>query len=153
EVNNRIIEALVAASQRFTHLRTLFLGDITSEESEISWISHSDVSPLFNAYPKLKYFGVRGVGGLRLGHIQHDHLRKLVIESGGLPRGIVEEILNSNLPALEHLELWLGTSDYGGDTTVEDFAPLFNGSLFPQLRYLGLRDSEIVNDLAQSIAQ
>ena len=48
--------------------------------------------------------------------------------------------------------MWLGTGGYGADTTPEDFAPLLAGTKFPKLKYLGLRDSEIADDLAAVLA-
>ena len=57
----------------------------------------------------------------------------------------------SELPALESLELWLGTPGYGGDVTVEDLQPLLSGDLFPALKHLGLRDSEIVDQIADAL--
>jgi len=53
-----------------------------------------------------------------------------------------------DFPALEHLELQLGEANYGFDGSVEDLQPLLEGSLFPKLRYLGLTNSEIANDIA-----
>ena len=49
-----LVEALVGARDKLTRLRGVFLGDIISEENEISWIKQSDVSPLLRAYPKLE---------------------------------------------------------------------------------------------------
>ena len=148
-----VVEALVAARDRLSNLRAIFLGDIISEESEISWIQQSDVSPLFDAYPALEHFCVRGGEGLSLGSPRHAHLKSLTIQSGGLPANVVREVIAARLPELEHLELWLGTEDYGGDTTVEDLAPLLSGELFPRLRYLGLRDSDIADQIATAVAQ
>src|SRR5258708_5154207 len=147
-----VVEALAAAREKLSRLKVLFIGDIISEENEISWIEQTDVSPLFNAYPNLEYFGVRGSNNLRLGSIQHEHLRTLVVEAGGLPREVVHDIQRSDLPALEHLEIWLGTPDYRGDTTIEDFAPLLRKQLFPRLRYLGLRNSAIADEIAPVFA-
>jgi hypothetical protein len=62
-------------------------------------------------------------------------------------------VARAELPTLEHLELWLGTSSYGGNAEVEDLAPIFDGSRFPRLRYLGLRDSEIADEIATAVAQ
>lgn len=143
-----LVEALAGAHLSLPHLTTLFVADMTSEESEISWIPQTDLSPLFLAYPNLRHFGARGSQGLRLGYMNLPHLETLVIETGGLPDNIVHEIFSSALPNLTHLELWLGTERYGGQCTAEDFAPLLSGQLFPKLRYLGLRDSEIVDELA-----
>ena len=79
-------------------------------------------------------------------------LRELVVQAGGLPRGVVHEVGSADLPALEHLELWLGTPEYEGDATVEDLAPLLGGERFPRLRYLGLRNSMITDDIAAVVA-
>jgi hypothetical protein len=68
-----------------------------------------------------------------------------------LPKSVLEEVLNSDLPQLHHLELYLGTEDYGADTTVDDFKELLAGKKFPKLRYLGLRNSEIADQLAEAL--
>ncbi len=148
-----IIEWLCSAHEKLPNLTAIFFGDITPEESEISWIEQADISPLFIAYPALEHFRVRGGTNLRLGHLRHEHLKSLTIETGGLDRTVVQDILASHLPHLEHLELWLGARDYGANTEVVDFEPLFNESLFPKLRYLGLRDSEIANELAIALVR
>src|SRR5688500_13658499 len=78
-----VMEALVNHHQRLPNLRAVFIGDVTYEECEISWIQQSDLSPLFMAYPRLQHFGVRGAEQLNLGRIQHEHLRSFLLESGG----------------------------------------------------------------------
>jgi hypothetical protein len=148
-----IVEALVVARNRLPNLRALFVGDIISEECEISWIRQTDISPLFDAYPKLEYFGVRGAEGLQIGALHHQNLKSLIIQSGGLGAAITRAAIGADLPLLEHLELWLGTPDYGGDTTLADLEPLLAGTRFPKLRYLGLRDSAIADQIAVAIAQ
>jgi len=132
--------------------RAIFLGDITMEECEVSWISQSDLGPLLKAYPRLEHLGVRGGEKLKFQVLGHERLKTLVVQGGGLARKVVHQILQADLPALEHLELWLGASGYGADTTVEDVAPLLSGERFPKLKYLGLRDSEITDDLAAVLA-
>lgn len=148
-----IVEALVAAHDRLPNLTAIFLGDIVLEESEISWINQSDVSPLFRAYPALEHFRVRGSDGLVLGRLHHTRLKSLIIESGGLPVEVVRDVAAAELPALEHLELWLGTENYGADAQIDDIAPLLFEDRFPSLRYLGLRDSEIADEIAFTIAR
>lgn len=147
-----VVEALVAARDRLPNLRAIFFGDVISEECEISWIRQSDVSPLFAAYSQLDHFCVRGADGLSLGALKHDRLRSLIIQSGGLGANVVREVVAADLPELEHLELWLGTGEYGGDTTIADLAPILDGKLFPKLKYLGLRNSEIVDEIARAVA-
>jgi len=147
-----VVEALVAARDRLPNLRAIFLGDVISEECEISWIRQSDVSPLFAAYPQLEHFCVRGAEGLSLGSLKHDRLKSLTIQSGGLGANVVREVAAAELPELEHLELWLGEDNYGGNATVADLAPILDGALFPKLNYLGLCDSEFADEIARAVA-
>jgi hypothetical protein len=151
----QMIDAIATAHNQLPNLTALFLGDIVVEESEISWIEQANVSPILQAYPALETFRIRGSNGLTFGEqrLSHMHLKELAIETGGLNPAIIHEVLQADLPALEHLELWLGTPNYGGDATLDDLAPLLSPSsqLFPRLRYLGLRDSEFANDLAAAL--
>ncbi len=153
DTTGAVIEVLVAASNRLPNLRAIFLGDIISEECEISWIQQGDVSPLFAAYPNLEHFRVRGGNGLSLGRPRHAHHAALVIESGGLPASVVREVAAADLPALMHLELWLGDEGYGRTASIDDLGPIFTGDRFPQLSYLGLRDSDQADDIAIAVAQ
>jgi hypothetical protein len=148
-----VIEALVASADRLASLRGLFLGDITYEENEISWIYQTDLSALWDAFPRLEVFGVRGSNGLSLGKLRHNHLKHLTVECGGLPKSVLAEIAAASLPALEHLELYLGTENYGWDGTIEDVKPLLAAYRFPSLKYLGLRDAEIADDVAEAVVQ
>jgi hypothetical protein len=158
DYGNKLVTILIEHCESIQHLTALFLGDMTFEESEISWISLGNVSPIFKTCPQLEHFGIRGCAssyssGLHFGILQHEHLKTLIVETGSMDRSVVHDILRSHLPALEHLELWTGSENYEANCTVEDFAPLFTENLFPNLRYLGLRDSEIANDLAIAISQ
>lgn len=147
-----VVEALVAARDRLPALRAIFFGDIISEECEISWIQNTDLAPLLTAYPELEHLTARGGNGLAFGAIRHAHLRALVIQSGGLDARVVREVAGADLPALEHLELWLGTENYGANSTVADLAALLDGTRFPHLRYLGLRNSDISDEIAVALA-
>ncbi len=152
ETSESVVEALVSARERLPRLRAIFIGDITSEENEISWIQQSDLSPLFNAFPDLEFLGARGGTNLFLGSPHHFKLKKLVVESGGLDGRLVRALAAADLPSLEHLELYLGTDNYGGTTTLDDLAPLLRGDIFPSLKYLGLRDSDRADELAVALA-
>lgn len=144
-----VVETLVAARSRLPNLKGVFVGDMHSEECEISWIIQTDMSPLFAAYPELEYFGVRGGDNLSLGKLRHAHLKSLVVEAGGLPRNVVREVCSAELPELEHLEVWLGTPDYGGDTEIEDLDAILSGKLFPKLKYFGLKNTVLADVLAE----
>jgi hypothetical protein len=152
ESAQQIVAALTSARDQLPRLKTLFFGDIIREESEISWIKQCDVGPLLVAYPQLEHFAVRGGDELAFGVSRHDHLRTLIVQTGGLTGTVVRAIAAADLPALRHLELWLGTDEYEGDATLEDLAPILSGERFPALDYLGLRDSEMADEVAASVA-
>jgi hypothetical protein len=151
--SEEVVQLLVSAQAKLPNLRGIFIGDIVTEENEVSWIVQSDVSPLLVAFPKLEHLRLRGTSELSLGgRLAHDDLKSLTIETGGLPPRLFEEVLASQVPALESLELWLGTTGYGGDVTLDGLKPLLSGNLFPALKHLGLRDSEIVDGIAAALA-
>ncbi|KQX50850.1 MULTISPECIES: STM4015 family protein [unclassified Streptomyces] len=147
-----IVTALMAANNRLTGLEAVFLGDMEAEDCEISWIVQSDVTPLLAAYPALRELAVRGGTSLVFPSVRHTGLESLTVESGGLGADVVRGIVGSDLPALKRLELWLGTDEYGGDSTVEDLAPLLSGSSFPALRSLGLCNSVIQDAVVGAVA-
>ena len=146
------IERLAAAADRLTGLRALFVGEMTYEEQEISWIQQGDITPLLQAYPALEVLRIRGAEGLAITPVRHESLVELAFESGGLPADVVTAVGECDLPALRHLELWLGTDNYGGDATAEDLATILTGARLPSLTYLGLRDSEIADQVAAALA-
>jgi hypothetical protein len=147
-----VVETLVANRKRMPDLKALFLGDITYEECEMSWIGHGDVAALLPALPRLEEFRIRGASTLSFGKLSHSQLRSFALESGGLPEPLLQEVLTARLPQLEHLELWLGTVGYGGIETVEPLAPLLSGKRFKQLKYLGLRNCAIADAVAKAVA-
>lgn len=146
------IDALVAAADRLTGLTALFLGELTSEECEVSWIQQNDVAPLLTAYPRLEVLRVRGSDGLALSPVRHESLRELAFETGGLPATVVRAVAECAFPALRRLELWLGTNQYGGDANLDDLAPILAGTGWPELEYLGLRNAEIADEVARALA-
>jgi hypothetical protein len=146
--SEEIISALVEAAPKLPGLKALFFGEMTYEECEISWINQSDVSPLLQAFLGLQTLRIRGGSGLSFSRVQHGALRDLAIETGGLARSVVRELFLCDLPALEHLELLFGEENYGFDGSVEDLQPVLSGQLYPRLKYLGLMNSTIANDIA-----
>ncbi len=149
---SEIVESLVAARDRMPKLRSLFVGDITYEECEISWIQYGDISALLPAFPSLEEFRIRGATNLSFGTLGHPRLKSFAIESGGLPTELLDEVWAADLPNLEHLELWLGDGNYGGIGNNLPLEPLFDGTRFPKLKYLGLRNSDIADLVAAGIA-
>lgn len=152
EPEHDLVGLFTEAADRLPALRHLFVGDIVFEEYELSWIERCDLGPVLEIFPRLETLEVRGSENLRLGPVAAPALRRLRLESGGLPAQVVRDVCACDLPNLEHLDLWLGVEDYGGDTTVADLAPILSGERFPALRHLGLEDSELADQIAEALA-
>ena len=149
---------LVRHAADLPNLRAIFLGEVVGTDAEVSWLNHVDLMPILESYPLLERFQVRGgeddwnpdLHAVR--PFKHEALRTLVFESGGLPPATVRAVGESEIPELERLEFYLGDEAYGGGTTVEDLAWLFDGAGFPKLRHLGLRDAPNADEIAAALA-
>ncbi len=146
------IELLVAKAARLTGLRGLFVGEMSSEQCEISWINQGDYTPLLEAFPALEHLWIRGSEELELNPLRHPGLRELVLQTGGLPATVIRSVGACDLPNLTHLELWLGVQNYGGDARADDLAPILSGRSLPALTRLGLRNAEIADEVATAVA-
>ena len=147
-----IVAQLTSASAQLPNLRAIFLGDIVPEECEISWIEQGDITPLLAAFPRLETLVVRGGNGLRFSDLSHAHLRKLVVQSGGLAPETIADLTASSLPSLEHLELWLGDENYGFSSTIDELRPLWSPSRFEALQTLALRNCALADEIAEELA-
>ncbi|OOC52537.1 MULTISPECIES: STM4015 family protein [Nocardiopsis] len=154
---HEITHLLAEHADALPNLRSVFLGDIDGSECELSWIEQSDLAPLLAAFPRLEELTVRGADGIMGGELglhvpSHDSLRSLTVETGGLPGRVVREVASSGLPALEHLELWLGMMEYGCDAWPSDLEPVLSGEAFPRLTCLGVCNAETVDGWVMALA-
>ncbi|MEO1376882.1 MAG: HEAT repeat domain-containing protein [Cyanobacteria bacterium J06635_10] len=157
-----IEDAVLKALEKFTNVKAIFIGDIEDCECMISSINLPNVSPILQALPQLEVLKIRGGSRDRFDEycsgengvfnppLKHDNLKALTIESGGLSRAIITQFCQLELPALEYLELWMGSNRYGGDSSIEDVMPIISGK-FPRIKYLGLRNSEYADEIAFSL--
>jgi hypothetical protein len=120
-----VAEVLADSAGRLPALRSLFVGDICPEGSDVAYISHGDLTPM---------------------------LHRLVYQSGGLPAETIRAVGECDLPALQHLEFYFGSPRYGGNATPADVDWLLGGRHFPNLTHLGLRDSELQDEIAAAVA-
>lgn len=148
---NQVVTALLDNRSRLASLKALYLGDITYTENEMSWIVQTNLSPLLEGFPQLELLRTRGSEDLAFTPLSHNSLRALILETGGMDRSVVHSICQCQFPHLEYLELWLGTDYYQGNVRVEDLEPILSGKQFPKLRYLGLRNSDIADELAAAL--
>lgn len=148
---SRMLDTLIQHKEQLSVLKSLFIGNIEQEESEISWIEMICLSPIISALA-LENFRARGNGHFLASPIYNTKLKKLSLETGGLSAKTIKHIVDSNLPNLEHLELWIGDSEWYGDAKFSAIKPLLNSDRFPKLRYLGLKNCNYADELAIALA-
>lgn len=146
------LDGLIERRAELPALQALFIGDMTYEDCEISWIIQIGYNPLLAAFPQLRSLRIRGSSQLKLEAFEHARLEELAIECGGLPSDIANAIAKSKLPALRRLELWLGDDGYGFDGDVDTYAKLLDAIDASRLDYLGLRNSQLSDALAAHLA-
>lgn len=140
---DNMLDELLAKKEHFKHVKSLFVGDMESEECEISWIWQSEkYGEVLKALPKLEKLTVQGGNGLGFAPLEHENLKSLTIICGGLPKNVIEELAASKLPNLESLIVYVGVDEYGFDGNVSDFAKVCRKELFPKLKTLGIVNSE-----------
>ncbi|MDD6081928.1 MAG: STM4015 family protein [Oscillospiraceae bacterium] len=142
-----VLDAIADNADKFSHITSLFVGDMDYEECEISWIIQGDYSRIWEAMPQLKEITVKGSTDLKLGKIKHSNLESLTIICGGLGSDVIKEIEEAELPELKKLLLYIGSDNYGFDGDADTVRSLLANSDFPELEYLGIADSEIQDEL------
>lgn len=142
-----VLDAIADNADRFSHITSLFVGDMDYEECEISWIIQGDYSRIWEAMPQLKEITVKGSTDLKLGKIKHSNLESLTIICGGLGSDVIKEIEEAELPELKKLLVYIGSENYGFDGDADTVRSLLANSDFPELEYLGIADSEIQDEL------
>ena len=129
-------------------LRELYLGDFSSEDTELNWSNAGDISPIYKACPNLEVLTVRA-GSMKLGKIDLPELRELRVITGGLDNGSLKSVCAARWPALETLSLQLGSD---GNITIKDLQPIFDGKAFPKVKHLGLGNAEITDAICDALA-
>jgi hypothetical protein len=137
---------------RLPQFKALYSGDMTYECAEISWIVQANYSKFLEAYPGLEALRIRG-SQIGLPTLDLPELREFAIETGGLPKAIPRMLAESRLPSLKHLELWLGADEYGCSGDLDDFIYMLERIQPERLEYLGLRNSEFSDEIAQYLAE
>ncbi|MBL8913124.1 MAG: WGR domain-containing protein [Archangium sp.] len=146
-----VITRLAANDEACGRIRKLYLGDIAQEESEVSWIFHGTLAKLLPKMKNLESLTIRG-GDFTFGPLDLPNLKELVIVTGGLKKKNLDLVCKAKWPALEKLEIWFGSNSYGADTKLKDVQPIFDGTNFPAVTTLGLKNCEFVNEIAEAIS-
>ena len=148
----------ISDSDRFRNLKALFMGayEMTDYDS-IYYFPIWNIGIILQAFPKLELLQLRCGGSNGYSNwryftpFKHNYLKVLIIETKELSRERVSQIFSLELPALEHLELWLGNDNYDENTSIEHLTPIFSGEIFPNLYYLGLRNCEYADEIATAV--
>ncbi len=148
-----LIDGIVANAASFSHIKSLFIGDMDYEDCEVSWIIQGDYSKLWDAMPQLESITIKGSTDLTLGLKSHNSLQSLEIICGGLPQEIIKEVQKAVLPSLKKLLLYIGVEDYGFDGDIQTIRDLLAESDFSALTYLGITDSEIQDEITQAVLE
>ena len=146
-----LLDEFTAQAGKLQNIKSLCIGDMDYEECEVSWIEQGSYEQLLAALPGLERLMIKGSVGLSLGKIRHAALQEIEIICGGLPKNVLHELAESELPALTKLNLYLGVEDYGFDGDIEDVKVLLRSPLMRQLTYLGLGDSEIQDEVVAAV--
>jgi len=133
-------------------LRTLFLGDFTSDETELNWSTIGDIGFLWTAIPNLTELTLRS-GRMTVGPIALPNLRKLTTITGGLDAASLGHIANADWPALETLSLQVGLAREGATTDVALVQPFLDGTRCPALQSLGILNCEFTDELCARLPE
>ncbi len=148
-----ILDEIVEKADQFSHIQSLFIGDMSYEDCEVSWIMQGNYSKLWAALPNLRALTVKGSTELELGEIVHEGLEELTVICGGLGNDVIASIQNAKLPNLKKLLLYIGIEDYGFDGNADTIKELLEKADFPKLTYLGITDSEIQDELTAVVLE
>ncbi len=128
-------------------LRTLYLGDFHSEETELNWSSLGNAEVLYGGIPNVRDLTLRS-GTMHFGTIVLPELRRFATLTGGLQKDAIASIAGAHWPELERLELQIGSSRYDSNITPDDLQPILDGEGLPAtLVHLGLANYEFTNEL------
>ena len=87
---------------------------------------------------------------MTVGNLELPSLRELVVETSALQRETIRSVCSRRWPDLEKLVVWFG--DRRCTSTLADLELLFDGTLFPSLRHLGLRNCAFVDRICHALA-
>ncbi|KAG2388792.1 hypothetical protein C9374_000231 [Naegleria lovaniensis] len=141
---------------KLQNIKSIYMMEVPQSDCEVSWLHHNDITEILNSLPKLSIWQSKGSIDLQLQpNISHVSLRSIILVSTGLSAPLLTNLFTAYLPNLHHLELFLGTSDQGGDFPPELLETTLlkkeETGIFPSLTYLGLRNYEHINKISKAI--
>jgi len=147
------LAAIIETLARFApgSMRSLHVGDfVFPDESDMSAYEVGDLGALWPRLPRLRRLIVQG-SLFSLGTIHLPMLESARFRTGGLPAATARQIADAHWPQLQHLEIWFGSAEYAGDTTLDDIAPLFERTDLGELDSLALRNAELADQFCAAL--
>jgi predicted DNA-binding WGR domain protein len=151
EENSYDTIAKLIGKRHLPALRSLYVGDFSYEETELSWSHLGKFEPVYAAVPNLTHLHVRS-GSMNLGKIVHPALEHFEVTTGGLEAKSARAIGSAVWPSLRSLSIMVGRERYGGTTSLKDLKPILAGENLPRLQSLGLKNLEFTDDLIEPLA-
>jgi uncharacterized protein (TIGR02996 family) len=128
-------------------LRALHLGDfVFPDESELSWTSVGDVTPLYDSAPDLERLVLQGAEIVLGDRVRLPRLRSLELVTCALSGDVVRAIARAKLPELETLIVWTGESS-GDGCSAADLRELIGALGTANLRWFGLVNCEHTDEI------
>jgi Ran GTPase-activating protein (RanGAP) involved in mRNA processing and transport len=137
---------VIAKSQPPT-IRKITFGD---NVDQISWHHTGNLAKMWKAVPNLKTLEIES-GNFSVGKMVAPNLEHAVFITGGLDKATGKGIATAEMPKIKHLEIYYGQDNYGGNCTIKEVKPLLDRTDLPKLEYLGLKNSEFMNEIAKAI--
>lgn len=160
DANTEDVPAVLAEAAKrplAKYVRRLFLGDIPTDVDMDHHVI-GDVRALSKQFPNLESLKLhsgaarwRGRTNFEFGPLKLPKLASLIIETCGLSSGRAKQLTASVLPALEELEVWCGSKDYGANATAKDLLPVLTA--FPTVTRLGLKNNEFTDELVAPLVK
>lgn len=148
--NNELMARVLIHGGYRPPLRRLVLADFDDTKIDCIDISRAplgDLTGLGQAFPRLEDVTLKGCGWALLGDLWLPNARRFAFRTSTLVKSTLAAILAAPWPALEELEIWLGTKEYGANCEVPDVRPLFERARFPRLRSLRFMNAEITDEV------
>lgn len=132
-------------------LEELYVGDFSSEETELNWSSIGTTTAAWaeGVLPRISALTLRS-GSMDLRGVRAPSLKELYIVTGGFDSASLDALLSVEWPNLHTLSLQLGSEN---EIDVRELDRLFEGASFPALRHLGLTNSTISDEIAKQITE
>lgn len=135
---DKMLEYFIDNKKDYQRIKHFTFGNMDYELCEMSWIQQSDYGNFFKAFPKIKSFSVQGSMGLVLGKMDLPKLEILEVIGSGTTKETLTNIMQSNLPNLKKINIFLGDDEYGGDVTALDIKEFLANTNFTNLINLGI---------------